>query len=75
MCLTRIYCLRKRDGVLFRFNSKSSMVAYSRDNHETPNTLPMISRTEFISRKRKYSMPRWIHSTKHDGMAMLGETV
>lgn len=74
MCLTRIYCLRKRDGVMFRFNSKAAMLAYSRDNRETPHTLPMISRDEFIRRKRTLSTPRWIHSTRYAGMAMLGET-
>ena len=73
MCLTRIYCVRRRDNVLFRFNSKATMVAYSRENHETPKTMPMIDRTEFIRRKNRYASPTWVRSTRHDGMAMLTE--
>lgn len=53
MCVTRIYCLRGRDGIAFRFKSRKAMVAYTRENHETPKTLPMISRTEFIKWKRR----------------------
>ena len=73
MCLTRIYCLRKRDSVIFRFKSRGTMVAYTRENHETPKTLPMIDRAEFIRRKNGYTAPEWVHSKRHRGMSILKE--
>ena len=74
MCLTRIYCRRKRDGRLFRFNSTASMLAYSRANHENRRTLPVIDRSEFIAyRDRSYDSPTWIRSTQYEGMAMLSD--
>ena len=74
MCLTRIYCVRTRDGVLFRFSDKAGVVAYSRANHETPRSLPIIDRTEFIRRRNsKYDNPIWIHSKIYRGMSILKE--
>ena len=74
MCLTRIYCRRKRDGVLFRFNSKNVMKEYSRKNHECKRTMPIIDRSEFIRfRDARYENPTWIKSQQFDGMAMLSE--
>ena len=77
MCLTRIYCLRTRDGVIFRFKSWAAMIAYSRENHETPKTLPIISRTEFIKWKRKKKNKQveltWVDSIRIPGMSILRE--
>lgn len=71
MCLTRIYVVRKRDGSLMRFNSRHALVSYTREQHETRRTLPVITRTEFIRRKGSYEQPAWVRSTQHDGMALL----
>jgi hypothetical protein len=73
MCLTRIYCRRRRDGVLMRFNSKAVMLEYSKANHEGKKTLPVIERSEFIAEKNRYENPTWIHSCQFNGMAMLTE--
>lgn len=74
MHLTRIYCRRKRDGVLFRFNSRESMLRYTRDNGEGRRTMPVIDRTEFIRyRNQRYQNPMWIRSTMYVGMAMMRE--
>lgn len=72
MCLTRIYCKRKRDGVLFRFNSMRVMREYSRANNECKKSLPVIDRAEFMRlRDRRYENPTWIKSKQFNGMAMM----
>ena len=73
MCLTRIYCRRRRDGVLVRFNSRAAMVTYSKANHEGKRSLPVIDRSEFIQAKKRYENPTWVHSTQYTGLAMLNE--
>ena len=80
MCVTRIYCLRGRDGTAFRFSSRHAMVAYTRESHETPRTLPMVSREKFIEwkRKREKGMEEgkeltWVSSVRIPGMSILRE--
>ena len=73
MCLTRIYCRRRRDGVWLRFNSKAVLLDYSRAHHENKKSLPVMERSEFIADKKRYENPTWVRSCQFAGMAMLTE--
>lgn len=70
----RVYARRRRDGRLFRFDSRRDMVSYSRREHESKRSLPIITRSELIAYKRSYSDPRWLKSIMDEGTAMLVET-
>lgn len=69
----RVYARRRRDGRLFRFDSRWDMVSYSRREHESKRSLPIITRSELIAYKRSYSDPRWLKSSMDEGTAMLVE--
>ncbi len=74
MCLTRIYCQRRKDLKLFRFRSKAALVAYSKANGETRKTLPIIERSTFITeRNRLYESPQWVDSVQFAGMSFMRE--
>jgi len=74
MCLTRIYVRRRRDGRLMRFNSEALLREYRRAERETGRSLPVIDRDEFrLFRQQTYDEPKWIASTRYQGMSLMAE--
>ena len=69
----RVYARRRLDGRLLRFDTRRDMVEYSRRENETPRSLPVITRGEFIRCKAVYDDPRWVRSVVDHGTSFLVE--